>query len=219
MKDLWRRALLLSVFTIAYNMVEGLVSTWFGASDDSLTLFGFGVDSFIEAVSGFGILHMVRRIRGDAAGTRSDFEKRALSVTGFAFYVLAAGLAVSIVVNVATGHKPDTTMPGVVIALISIAVMLWLIREKTRVGNALGSPAIIADARCTRICVYMSVALLASSALCELTGFAHLDDLGAAALAWFSLQEGRECFRKTRSGELCGCDDGPISSTPSSSKR
>jgi divalent metal cation (Fe/Co/Zn/Cd) transporter len=207
MKDLWRRALLLSVFTIAYNMVEGLVSTWFGASDDSLTLFGFGVDSFIEAVSGLGILHMVRRIRGDADGTRDDFEKRALSITGFAFYALAAGLVVSIVVNIATGHKPETTIPGVIIAAISIAVMLWLIREKTVVGEALGSPAIIADARCTKVCVYMSLALLASSALYELTGFAHLDNLGAAALAWFSLQEGRECYRKAASGEPCGCAD------------
>jgi divalent metal cation (Fe/Co/Zn/Cd) transporter len=84
-------------------------------------------------------------------------------------------------------------------------VMLWLIREKTRVGDALGSPAIIADARCTRVCVYMSLALLASSALYELTGFAHLDNIGAAALAWFSFQEGRECFRKAAGGGHCGC--------------
>ena len=205
MKDLWRRAYLLSVFTIAYNIVEGLISTWFGASADSLTLFGFGVDSFIEAASGFGILHMVLRIRGNAEVSRDGFEKRALTVTGFAFYALAAALPVTIVVNVLTGHKPDTTLPGIVIALISIAVMLWLIRAKTRVGDALGSPAILADAHCTKICVYMSVTLLVSSALYELTGFAHLDNIGAAALAWFSFQEGRECFRKSRTDDLCGC--------------
>jgi hypothetical protein len=219
MTGLWRRAYALSVFTIAYNVVEGLVSTWFGASDDSLTLFGFGVDSFIEAVSGLGIAHMVVRVAGNAAGTRDGFEKRALTITGYAFYALAAGLAVTIVVNVFSSHKPETTVAGVIISVISIAVMLWLIREKTRVGDALGSPAIIADARCTRVCVYMSLALLASSALYELTGFAHLDNIGAAALAWFSFQEGRECFRKTRTGELCGCDDPLISSTTTSAKR
>jgi divalent metal cation (Fe/Co/Zn/Cd) transporter len=205
MKDLWRRAYLLSVFTIVYNIVEGLISTWFGASADSLTLFGFGVDSFIEAASGLGILHMVLRIRGNAEVSRDGFEKRALTVTGFAFYALAAALPVTIVVNVLTGHKPDTTLPGIIIALISIAVMLWLIRAKIRVGDALGSPAILADAHCTKICVYMSVTLLVSSALYEVTGFAHLDNIGAAALAWFSFQEGRECFRKSRTDDLCGC--------------
>jgi len=207
MKDLWRRAYLLAVFTIAYNILEGLISTWFGAADDSLTLFGFGVDSFIEAISGLGIAHMVMRVRGNAAGTRDGFEKRAITITGYAFYALTAGLAVSIVVNVLTGHKPETTIAGVVISLVSIGVMLWLIRAKTRVGEALGSPAMLADAACTRVCVYMSLALLASSALYELTGFAHLDNIGAAALAWFSFQEGRECLRKAATGEICGCDD------------
>lgn len=219
MPDPWRRVYLLAVFTIAYNIVEGLVSTWFGAADDSLALFGFGVDSFIEAVSGLGIAHMVLRIRKNADGTRDGFEKRALTITGWAFYALAGALSVTVLVNIATGHRPETTLPGVVIAVISIAVMLWLIREKTRLGEALASPAIIADARCTKVCVYMSLALLASSGLYELTGFAHLDNIGAAALAWFSFQEGRECFRKTRTDELCGCGDEPIATTPTSAKR
>jgi Kef-type K+ transport system membrane component KefB len=201
----YRRAFALALFTIAYNLVEGVISTWFGATDDSLTLFGFGVDSFIEAVSGLGIAHMVFRIRANSDGSRDPFEKRALTITGYAFYALAAGLVVSIVLNIVAGHTPSTTVPGVVISLISIAVMLWLIREKTRVGTALGSSAIIADARCTQVCVYMSLALLASSALYELTGFAHLDSIGAAALAWFSFQEGRECFRKADTGEMCDC--------------
>jgi hypothetical protein len=203
--NLWRRAYLLAVFTIAYNIGEGAISTWFGATDDSLTLLGFGVDSFIEAISGLGIAHMVFRIRANSDGSRDPFEKRALEITGYAFYALAAGLIISVVLNGIAGHTPSTTVPGVVISSISIAVMLWLIREKTRVGSALGSPAIIADARCTQVCVYMSLALLASSALYELTGFAHLDSIGAAALAWFSFQEGRECFRKADTGEMCGC--------------
>ena len=204
MSSLWRRAYLLAVFTIAYNVVEGLVSTWFGTTDDSLTLFGFGVDRFIEAASGLGIAHMVLRSRAEGAGPRDPFEKRALTVTGWAFYALAAALAVTIAWNVYTGRRPETTLPGVVISVISIAVMLWLIREKTRVGKALGSPAMIADARCTKVCVYMSLSLLASSALYEVSGFAHLDNLGAAALGWFSVVEGRECFAKTKSHEPCG---------------
>lgn len=169
-----------------------------------MTLFGFGVDSFIEAISGLGIAHMVIRIRGNSDGPRDPFEKRALRITGYSFYALAAGLSLTIIVNILTAHKPETTFAGVIISLISIAVMLWLIRAKTRVGGALQSPAIIADAQCTKVCVYMSLVLLGASAAYELTGFAHLDNIGAAALAYLSYGEGWECFRKSRSEELCG---------------
>jgi len=188
-----------------YNLVEGLISTWFGASDESLTLFGFGIDSFIEAVSGLGIAHMVTRIREDPAAARDRFEQTALRITGWSFYLLVAGLCVSIIVNVLTSHRPDTTFAGVVISIISIIVMLALIWAKMRVGRSLNSPAIIADAHCTTVCVYMSVVLLVASAAYELTGFAQLDNIGAAALAVFSFREGRECFRKSKSDELCGC--------------
>ena len=48
----------LSVFTIVYNVVKGLVSTWLGFRDETLALFGFGVDSFIEVISGVDITVM-----------------------------------------------------------------------------------------------------------------------------------------------------------------
>jgi len=208
----------LAIFTIVYNILEGIVSTWFGAVDESLTLFGFGTDSFIEAISGLGIVHMVSRFRDDPSGPRDRFEQRALKVTGTAFYLLVAGLSVSIVVNVLTSHRPETTVAGVVISAISIAVMLILIRAKTRAGRALNSPAIIADAHCTTVCVYMSLVLLASSAAYELTGIGQLDNVGAAALAYFSFREGRSCFRQSRSDELCGCGVGAPGTPPVSAK-
>ncbi len=63
LKAQWRTAAWLAVFTISYNLIEGLVSIWFGRADEALTLFGFGVDSFIEVLSGIGILVMILRIR------------------------------------------------------------------------------------------------------------------------------------------------------------
>jgi divalent metal cation (Fe/Co/Zn/Cd) transporter len=151
---------------------------------------------------------MVTRIREDPSASRDRFEQTALRITGWSFYLLVAGLCVSIVVNVLTSHRPDTTFAGVVISIVSIGVMLGLIWAKTRVGRSLHSPAIIADAHCTTVCVYMSVVLLIASAAYELTGIAQLDNIGAAALAFFSFREGRECFRKSRSDELCGCATG-----------
>jgi len=162
-------------------------------------------------VSGLGIAHMVTRIREDPSASRDRFEQTALRITGWSFYLLVSGLCVSVVVNVITSHRPDTTFAGVVISVISIVVMLALIWAKTRVGRSLNSPAIIADAQCTTVCVYMSVVLLVASAAYEMTGFGQLDNIGAAALAFFSFREGRECFRKSRGKELCGCEtDDPV---------
>src|SRR5215210_932558 len=84
----WSYALWLALFTIFYNLAEGLISIFFGFSDETLTLFGFGVDSFIEVMSGVGILAMVLRIRQNPQTPRSQFERTALRVTGSSFYLL-----------------------------------------------------------------------------------------------------------------------------------
>src|SRR5512133_2881734 len=102
----WTYALWLSLFTIFYNLAEGLISIFFGVSDEALTLFGFGVDSFIEVMSGIGILAMVFRIRQHPDTPRSQFERTALRVTGSSFYLLAVGLGASAIYNVFVGHKP-----------------------------------------------------------------------------------------------------------------
>ena len=192
----WRYALWLAFFTIFYNLAEGLVSVYFGAQAETLTLFGFGVDSFIEVLSGIGILALVLRIRQHPDTPRSHFERTALRVTGTSFYLLAAGLAATAIYNLFTAHKPTTTLPGLVISLISIAIMWGLVLGKRKVGRALNSSPILADANCTLVCIYMSIVLLASSLIYQLTGFGLVDSLGALGLIYFSLSEGKESLEK-----------------------
>jgi len=157
----WQYALWLALFTIFYNLLEGLVSIFFGASDETLTLFGFGVDSFIEVMSGIGILAMIFRIRQHPETPRSKFEMTALRITGAAFYLLAAGLALTGIYSLFAAHKPQTTLPGAIISLISIAMMWALVAAKRKVGRTLKSAPILADANCTMVCIYMSIVLLA----------------------------------------------------------
>lgn len=202
----WNYALWLAFFTIFYNLAEGLVSIFFGFSDEALTLFGFGVDSFIEVMSGIGILAMVIRIRQNPDTPRSQFEKTALRITGTSFYLLVAGLAITAVYNIYTGHKPETTLPGLIISIISIAMMWALVLGKRKVGRTLESQPILSDANCTMVCIYMSVVLLASSLIYQLTGFGFIDSLGALGLIWFSYNEGREAFEKAAGMDDC-CDD------------
>lgn len=175
-----------------------------GYEDETLTLFGFGADSFIEVISGLGIAIMILRIKNNPASEISRFEKRALQVTGTSFYLLSAGLLVGIILNIVNHHKPETTLWGIVISLISIAVMFWLMNAKKSTGKKLNSEPVVADANCTKICVYMSIVLLASSLVYELTGFAYADVIGAAGLIYFSVSEGKEAFEKAE-GKECDC--------------
>ena len=203
-ENLYKRAYALSLFTIIYNLAEGIISMLLGYQDETLTLFGFGVDSFIEVMSGIGIAMMIQRIRRNPSSSKSEFEIRALKITGTAFYLLSAGLLAGIIVSIVNNHKPETTFWGVVISLVSIAVMVWLMNAKKSTGKKLHSDPIISDANCTKICVYMSVVLLVSSLIYEFTGFAYADVIGAAGLIWFSVSEGKEAFEKAK-GKSCSC--------------
>jgi divalent metal cation (Fe/Co/Zn/Cd) transporter len=107
-----------------------------------------------------------------------------------------------------TAHQPSTTLPGLVISLISIAAMWALVAGKRRVGHALHSAPILADANCTLVCIYMSLVLLASSLIYQLTGFGLVDSLGALGLIYFSVNEGKEAFEKAAGMEDdCGDED------------
>jgi divalent metal cation (Fe/Co/Zn/Cd) transporter len=192
----WRYALGLALFTIFYNFAEGLVSIYFGVRGETLTLFGFGIDSFIEVMSGTGILAMVLRIRQNTEAPRSRVEKTALRITGASFYLLAAGLAATAIYDLYTAHKPTTALPGLIISLISIAIMGVLVMGKRKIGRTLHSAPILADANCSKVCIYMSVVLLASSLIYQLTGFGFADSLGALGLIYFSINEGKEAFEK-----------------------
>jgi divalent metal cation (Fe/Co/Zn/Cd) transporter len=202
----WTYALWLALFTIFYNLGEGLISVFFGISDETLTLFGFGVDSFIEVMSGIGILAMVLRIRQNPETPRSQFERTALRITGTSFYLLAIGLGATALYNLFTAHKPATALPGLVISIISIAVMWALVIGKRKVGRALDSSPILADANCTMVCIYMSIVLLVSSVVYELTGFGFVDSIGALGLIYFSYSEGKESFERAAGMEDC-CDE------------
>jgi hypothetical protein len=201
--SLYKNAYHLSLFTIFYNIAEGLVSMILGYKDDTLTLFGFGADSFIEVMSGIGIAVMILRIQQNAESSKNEFEIKALKITGTSFYLLSVGLLIGIIINIINNHKPETTLWGIIISIISIMVMVWLMTAKRSVGKKLHSEPIISDSNCTKVCLYMSIVLLASSLIYELTGFAYADAIGAGGLIYFSISEGKEALEKAKGKNCC----------------
>lgn len=200
-------AFTLSLVTVGYNLVEGIVSTFFGASEETLALFGFGLDSFVEVLSGVGIAHMIYRMRHHAISERDQFEIKALRITGTALYILAAGLIVGAVLAVVNGSEPENTLAGVAIAMLSILTMYFLYREKMKTGERLNSQPIISDAKCTKTCFYLSFILLISSGLYELWQVPYIDALGSIGIAWYAWKEGKEAFENARAKSLtCSSD-------------
>lgn len=200
----YKWATVLALITIFYNLVEGVVSVFFGAEDGTVALFGFGIDSFVEVISGIGIWHMIRRMKKNSDESHDRFERTALKVTGTAFYILTAGLITTSSINYYQGYKPETTLWGIIVGTISIASMWALIHYKVKVGREFNSKALLADAACTKTCIYLSVVLLIASIGYEVTGIGLMDSVGAAGIAFFSFKEGREAFEKAR-GKSCGC--------------
>ncbi|MBV6639633.1 MAG: cation transporter [Cyclobacteriaceae bacterium] len=197
----------LALITIFYNLIEGGVSTFFGTSDETLALFGFGVDSFVEVLSGIGIAHMILRMKNHPVENRDQFEVTALRITGTAFYLLVAGLVVGAFLSIYYASEPETTRVGVIISILSIVTMYFLYRYKLKVGHELDSQPIISDANCTKTCFYLSFILLASSLLYELFKIPYVDALGSLGIAWYAFKEGREAFEKAKRKSVA-CGDG-----------
>lgn len=207
-KNWLRIAIILSVLTIGYNILEGVLSVYFGSVDDTLALLGFGIDSFVEVISGIGIFHMLIRMKSSSITQHDTFERQALRVTGSAFYLLTAGLLAGVIVNLYQGTTPSSTLAGIIISALSILSMYALMHYKLKAGKALNSEAIISDAQCTRTCLYLSVILLVSSLSYEILRISYLDIAGSLGIAWFSFKEGKEAFEKARNNALgCSCND------------
>ena len=212
--SLYKWAAGLALITIFYNIGEGVISVLFGLEDESMALFGFGLDSFVEVASGIGIWHMIRRIRRNEGESADHFERTALKITGSGFYVLTAGLTAMAVVDLYQGHQPETTFWGIVISLVSILTMWLLIHYKVKVGKALNSPAILADAACTRACLQLSVVLLAASLGYKYTGIGGFDSVGSLIIAGLCWREGKESFEKAKSGSFACTCGGTCKSAP-----
>jgi divalent metal cation (Fe/Co/Zn/Cd) transporter len=208
-KEKWlNTALWLSIITIFYNIIEGVVSVYFGNADDTLVLLGFGIDSFVEVISGIGILHMVLRMQRSKIENFDNFERLALRITGISFILLAIGLVAGSILNLVNKSRPETTLAGIIIAGVSILTMYFLMYYKLKTGKALNSEAIIADAHCTNTCLYLSFILLISSLLYEFLKINYIDIAGSLGIAWYAFSEGRESLEKAKKNQLsCSCGE------------
>jgi len=180
----------LEYFTIAWNALEGLVAVVAGAIAGSISLVGFGIDSFIEVTSGSVLLW---RMPVDEEVQRRELnERRAQRIVGVCFLLLAAYIAYESVLDLWSRRAPEHSIPGIVLACVSLVVMPLLSRAKRNVGHALGSAAMHADAKQTEFCTYLSAILLAGLLLNAFFGLWWADPAAALIMVPIIAKEGIE---------------------------
>jgi divalent metal cation (Fe/Co/Zn/Cd) transporter len=180
----------LEYFTIAWNALEGLVAVVAGAIVGSISLVGFGIDSFIEVTSGSVLLW---RMSVDAEVQRRELnERRALRVVGVCFLLLATYITYESVLDLWSRRAHEHSIPGIVLACVSLVVMPLLSRAKRKVGHALGSAAMHADAKQTEFCTYLSAILLAGLLLNVFFGLWWADPVAALIMVPIIAKEGIE---------------------------
>ena len=191
----------LEYFTIAWNTVEGLIAVVAGVIAGSISLVGFGIDSFIEVTSGSVLLW---RMSVDArVRDRERNEKRALKVVGICFLALAAYIAYESATDLWSKRTPEHSIPGMILACVSLVVMPLLSRAKRRIGLELGSAAMRADAKQTEFCTYLSAILLGGLLLNAIFGLWWADPVAGLIMVPIISKEGLEGLQG-KACEECG---------------
>jgi len=192
-RALRRRIRWIVAFTIAYNIVEGIIALIAGGVASSAALIGFGLDSFVEVLSAAAIAWQF------SARDPETREKPALRIIAISFFALAAYVTVDAVLSLAGMREPEHSPVGIVLATVSLIVMPVVSWLERRAGRELGSASAVADSMQTLICAYLSAALLIGLLLNSLLEWAWADSVAALVIAGFAVKEGVEAWR----GDAC----------------
>jgi divalent metal cation (Fe/Co/Zn/Cd) transporter len=194
-----KRGVTLEYFTIAYNSLEGLIALVAGFLAGSIALVSFGFDSVIEVTSGAALLW---RLHADAdEAWRERVERITLRIVGACFLALALYVGYEAVSSLAYHELPEHSVPGIFLAVASLIVMPLLARAKRKVARAVDSGALMADAKQTEFCTYLSAILLGGLLLNALFGWWWADPLAALVMVPIIAKEGIEALQ----GDTC-CD-------------
>lgn len=197
-----RRGRRLEYVTVGWNSLEALASIVAGIFAGSIALVGFGLDSVIETSSGAAMLWRLHRRQDRTASSRERAERITLRVIGWSFLALAVYVAVDAGHSLWSREAPSESIPGIVIAVLSLMVMPFLARAKRKVAGTLNSHALQADSRQTDLCAYLSVILLGGLVLNAMLGWWWADPVAGIIMVPIIAREGVQALR----GDPCGCD-------------
>lgn len=188
-----RLATWLVASTLVYNVIEAVIAIWSGAEAESIALFGFGLDSVVEfAAAGIVLWRLLVEARGADAATVASTERWVRRFVGATFWLLALYVTAQAGVTLWRQQAPEASTIGIVLAIASLSVMPLLAWGKMRVARQLGSAALLAEAKETLACSYLSVVLLVGLAANAAAGWWWADPAAALLMVPWLIKEGRE---------------------------
>ena len=199
---LHRKALSLSYFTVGYNIIEGIVSILAGVLAGSIALIGFGLDSFVESLSGGVMIWRFRKHGQMSEEEEERVEAKAVRLIAYTFFILGAYVLYESVKKLYIHDMPDPSLFGIIIAIVSIIAMPVLFYIKYRTGKTINSRSLVADSKQTLVCCILSVALLIGLGLNYLFGFWQADPIVGLVTVIFLTREGYIALKEEK---LCSC--------------
>lgn len=200
--DLHQRALFLSRFTVGYNILEGIISIFAGVLAGSIALVGFGLDSFMESLSGGVMIWRFGKAAGLPPEEEERVERKAIHLVGYTFFVLAAYVLFESLKRLLFQEPPAPSLLGIIIAAVSLITMPALFFLKYRTGRSLNSRSLMADSKQTLACAFLSAALLVGLGLNYFYGLWQADPVMGLVIVTFLVKEG---YHTLKEGKLCGC--------------
>ncbi len=198
MEKLYRKGLFLEYFTVGYNIIEAFVSIVFGSIANSIALIGFGLDSVVESLSGFVLIWRLRQHGKIPEAEEERIEKKATRIVALTFFVLGFYVLFQSLKKLIGKEISDPSLPGIIIAIVSMIIMPFLTWQKYRTGKQIRSRALIADSKETLACAFLSVALLLGLGSNYLFGFWQADPIAGLIIVIFLFREGLEGWKESR---------------------
>jgi divalent metal cation (Fe/Co/Zn/Cd) transporter len=197
MDRLYKKALFLEYFTVGYNLLEAFVAILFGSLANSIALIGFGLDSIVESLSGMVLVWRLLKHGKISPEQEEKIERRAQGFVAITFFILSAYVLYESIGKLIRHEIPETSLPGIIIAVVSIIVMPILMIQKYRTGQIINSKALIADSKETLACAFLSVALLIGLSTNYLFGFWQADPIVGIIIVIFLVREGIENWQES----------------------
>jgi len=193
---LYKKGLLLEYFTVAYNAVEAVGAIVFGKMANSIALIGFGLDSIMESLSGIVLIWRLHKHGKISEEEEEKVERKAMKFVAATFFILGAYVLYQSLKKLVTREIPDPSLPGIILAVVSIIVMPFLGFQKMKTGQQIKSQALIADAKETFACALLSIALLLGLSLNYALGLWQADALAGLIIVIFLFREGSESWEE-----------------------
>ena len=195
-QNLRKKAFILSVFTVCYNIIEGIVSIIAGVLSNSIALTGFGIDSFIESISGFVMIWRFKKLDKIRKEEEERIERIAQVLVAISFFILSAYILYESIIRLYFKEITEPSIPGLIIIIMSIIIMPVLFYLKYKTGKLLGSKSLIADSKETLACIFLSIAVLLGISLNFFYGFWQADPIAAIVIAVYLIVEGIRTLRE-----------------------